>query len=124
MGEWRNKVDIDATVACRAATQARLKAPDAVEWKGEKGGWDPQKDWYYNVDLEANAMNSFGAKLRSVFYCQALCSDKELPNGLHRVAVSVREQLDRTFTRARLTRLCYEIVKHDCSIDSTRRVRA
>jgi len=89
--EWRNKVEFDATVACRRATEAQLKAPDAVEWKGERAGWDPQRDWYYNVDLQANAMNSFGAKLRSVFYCQALCSEKQLPNGLHCLAVSVRE---------------------------------
>jgi hypothetical protein len=90
--EWRNKVSFEATVTCRMATQARLKAPDSVEWKGQDGGWDPEKDWYYNIDLEADAMNSFGAKLRSVFYCQVLCSDKELPNGSHCVAVSVREQ--------------------------------
>jgi len=91
-GELRNRVSGEAIVACRSATEDRLKAPDAVEWKGEQSGWDPQKDWYYNVDLEANAMNSFGAKLRTEFSCQARCSDKELANGLRCVALSVQER--------------------------------
>jgi hypothetical protein len=63
-----------------------------VDWKGEDAGWDPERDGFYNVDLEANAMNSFGAKIRTVFSCQAICSDRQLPNGMRCMALKVVER--------------------------------
>ncbi|HEX5433712.1 MAG TPA: hypothetical protein VFY05_05710, partial [Candidatus Angelobacter sp.] len=87
----RDDVRIDAVVACKTATTSMLKAPDSVEWKDHEEGYDPNQDWIYNVDLQANAMNSFGAKLRSTFYCSAVCTDKEGSNGLRCIAMKVRE---------------------------------
>jgi hypothetical protein len=89
--EMRGSLDIEAEAACRVATKERLKAPDEVEWVDTRAGYDPKTDWVYNVEMVANAMNSFGAKLRSRFYCSALCSDKTTEIGTRCVAFRVRE---------------------------------
>ena len=86
--EWRGKVANDALVACRNATKSQVKASDPVDWHGESSGWDPDKDWHYNVDI---GMNLFG-KYHTVFACQAVCSEKRFENGMHCMAERVSER--------------------------------
>lgn len=75
-GQWlaATEYDIPATAKCRVVVQQRMKAPDSVEWKGQKSAFDPDEDYVLYVFLQANAMNSFGAKLLGNFQCSLKCN--------------------------------------------------
>jgi hypothetical protein len=86
----RGENEIRAILTCRHAIRSNLKAPDEVEWKDYHAGYDPDEDWIMNVEQSANAMNSFGAKLRSTFYCRLVCVE-DPENGLNCLPIKVKE---------------------------------
>jgi hypothetical protein len=88
----RAKKDIEAVVVCKSAIKRTLKAPDEVQWKGRDVGYDPDEDWIFNVVQEANAMNSFGARLRTSFFCRVQCVPQEDSLGSNCYASKVWEQ--------------------------------
>jgi hypothetical protein len=61
---------------CQNAVMKTLKAPSTADfpWPGEETIVD-HGAWRYTVQSYVDAQNSFGAKIRTPFRCEILCSD-------------------------------------------------
>jgi hypothetical protein len=90
--DMRGKKGDEAVALCETAVQRSLKQPKSFDMIGHDEGYDPNEDWVMNVDLEADAMNGFGAVLRGQFSCRVACQPQTDQYGFNCAVTKVREK--------------------------------
>jgi hypothetical protein len=66
-----------ALVMCRIGVKHRLKAPDSADFQSYNDDVvAPEGHGKFVIQTKADALNSFGAKLRATFLCEVKCVDK------------------------------------------------